>query len=236
MKKPYEILKNTLSAKPNARIKLLGDSITHGFGGTGYEQDGESFVEGFARNTKGYCWANLFKKYMEERFGCSVVINACTGTRIDFIIEHFNTLVDEEDDLIFCAIGTNNRGVYFEEGYKPSREEMGTGFYNKVVKLYNMFLDAGKEIIFIANIPASAANEQDGATFWRILHMDDINAIYKAAADKLGFPLISFYDLFTEYCKTNDVAIEELLNDTLHPNDRGYEVMYNLILKELQLS
>ena len=99
-----------------------------------------------------------------------------------------------------------------------------------------MFKDAGKEIIFIANIPASAANEQDGATFWRILHMDDINAIYKAAAEKLDFPLISFYDLFTQYCKTNDVAIEELLNDTLHPNDRGYEVMYNLILKELQLA
>lgn len=236
MKKPYELLKTLLSEKKNVRIKLLGDSITHGVGGTNFQQNGDAIIQGFARNPKGYCWANKFKDYMEKTFDCSVINNACTGTAIEFIINNFNTLVDKDDDLIICTIGTNNRHIYFDSGDKLTREQLGTRFYNNVVKLYNMFLSAGKDVIFMANIPASAKNEQDGENFWRILHMDDINAIYKKAAEKHGFPLISMYDLFTEYCKSNNVSVDSLLCDGLHPNDKGYDVMYDLILKEVKLS
>lgn len=236
MKKPYDILMNTLRTKPNAHIKLLGDSITHGVGGTGFDQNGYAFINGFARNPDGYCWANKFKKHMEEAFGCSVVINACSGTNIEFIIKNFDILVDGDDDLFICTIGTNNRHVNINSNHKPTREELGTCFYENVIKLYNMFVAIGKDVIFMANIPASVANEQDGEDYWRILHMDDINAIYKKAAEKLGFPLISLYDLFTEYCESNNVTIDSLLSDGLHPNDRGYDVMFDIIRKELQLS
>ena len=235
MKKPYELLKNKLSLNKHTRIKLLGDSITHGAGGTGFNQNGYAFIDKFARNPDGYCWANKFKKHMEENFDCSVIINACTGTNIQFVIKNFDVLVDKEDDIIICTIGTNNRHIYFEAGEKPTREELGANFYNNVVKLYNMFVQAGKDVIFVANIPASAANERDGENYWRILHMDDINAIYRYAAEKLDFPFISMYDLFAEYCKLNDITVESLLCDGLHPNDRGYDVMYDLICKELQL-
>ncbi|MBQ3100380.1 MAG: hypothetical protein IJC50_05245, partial [Clostridia bacterium] len=68
MNKPCEVFKKVLS-KGNIRIKLLGDSITHGLGGVGFEQDGEPIVEGFARNPNGYCWAKLFKDYMQEKYG-----------------------------------------------------------------------------------------------------------------------------------------------------------------------
>ena len=230
-----ELLKNILDSKSNVRIKLLGDSITHGVGGTGFEQNGYSFIKGYARNPDGYCWANKFQKYMEENFDCSVVINACTGTTIEFIINNFDVLVDKDDDIIICTIGTNNRHIRFDSGEKLSREELGTRFYNNILKLYGMFKEAGKEVIFVANIPASASNEHDGDYFWRILHMDDINAIYKKASEDRGFPLISLYDRFTEYCETNNIAVDSLLCDGLHPNDSGYDVMYELILKELKL-
>ena len=234
MKKPYMILKEKLSSKNNVQIKLLGDSITHGVGGTGFLQNGYSFVKGFARNPDGYCWSNKFKKYMEEKYDCSVIINACTGTDIQFIMSNFGKLVDKEDDLFICTIGTNNRHFSFDQGDKPTREEHGTLFYNNVIKLYNMFKESGKDAIFVANIPASSANEQDGDGYWRILHMDDINAIYKKACEKLDFPFISFYDLFTDYCESNGVTVDSLLCDGLHPNDRGYDVMFDLIVKELQ--
>jgi len=52
-----------LSDKP-VRIKLLGDSITHGYGGTGYAQNGENFVTTFRRNKDGYCWARLMADYL----------------------------------------------------------------------------------------------------------------------------------------------------------------------------
>ncbi len=229
MIKPYELIKK------NIRIKLLGDSITHGVGGSGFEQNGAPITEGFARNPKGYCWAKRFKEYMEENYGCTVINNGCTGTRIEFIIKNFDALVDPEDDLIICTIGTNNRQFYFQDGEKPTREEYGSRFFENIKTLYGLFEKADKKVIFMANIPASSANEQDGAEFWRILHMDDINAIYKAASEKLGFPLISMYELFSAYCDKKGIAVDSLLSDGLHPNDRGYDVMFDLLTAELRV-
>lgn len=235
MKNAYEAFNDVLSLNKHVHVKLLGDSITHGVGGTGFCQNGHPITNGFARNPDGYCWANKFKKYMEEKFDCTVTNNACTGTNIEFIIDNFKSLVEEHDDIIICTIGTNNRHFYFKFGDKPTREELGTKFYNNIIKLYNMFKENGKKVIFVANIPAAAENENDGTDFWRVLHMNDINLIYKNAAEKSDFPLISLYDLFTDYCEKNCVDLDSLLCDHLHPNDNGYDLMFDLILKELVL-
>ena len=50
MKTAYEIFKNALSPDKHSRIKLLGDSITHGVGGTGFNQNGYAFIDKYARN------------------------------------------------------------------------------------------------------------------------------------------------------------------------------------------
>ena len=47
VKKTFE--KAISSVKP-VKIKLLGDSITHGVGGTGFQQNGEHIVGDFYRN------------------------------------------------------------------------------------------------------------------------------------------------------------------------------------------
>lgn len=57
--------------------------------------------------------------------------------------------------------------------------------------------------------------EIDGEAFWRILHMCDINDIYKRASQKEGFCLISLYDLFSEYLKDNSVDIHNYMPLTL---------------------
>ena len=226
-------LQNELRAGKNLQIKLLGDSITHGVGGTGFNQDGEPIVENFARNPHGFCWAKLFKEYLAENYSCTVVNNGCTGTKIEFILQHFDTLVDENDDFVICMIGTNNRHQYFHEGEKPSRETMGGRFYQNVLQLNDKFTKLGKRVIFMANIPASEKNEQDGAEYWRILHMCDINTIYKRAQEKAGFAFISLYDLFADYLAKSGADLNEFLSDGLHPNDAGYKVMFALLKARL---
>ena len=57
--------------KDGARIKLLGDSITHGVGGTGFAQSGEHIVDRFSRNPDGFCWARLFSEHMGEKYGAT---------------------------------------------------------------------------------------------------------------------------------------------------------------------
>jgi hypothetical protein len=133
------------------------------------------------------------------------------------------------------------------ESYQQITSDVSQRYFNQLKKNIDLigiaYIDReivknkakGKEVVFVANIPAAAANELDGENFWRVLHMDDINAIYKAAAQKSGFPLISMYDLFTKYCESNSITVDSLLCDGLHPNDQGYDVMYDLICKELRL-
>ena len=217
------------------KVKLLGDSITHGVGGTGFKQDGQPIVGNFARNPNGYCWAKQFKECMEAKYNCEVNNNACTGTTIEFIINNFDALVSGDDDVVVCTIGTNNRHQYFKNGPKHTKEEHMDIFYANILKLYGMFKAADKNVVFMANIPASQKNEQDGAEYWRIFHMDDVNAMYKRASGECGFAFVSLYELFSGYCADNGVELDLLLADGLHPNNNGYDVMFSLITKAIEV-
>ena len=228
-----KIISKIILSERTIRIKLLGDSITHGVGGTGFEQNGEPIVEGYSRNKDGYCWAKLFKEYMESQFDCVVINNGCTGTKIEFIINNFDKLVDTSDDIVICTIGTNNRHQDYSEGPQRSKREHMEVFYNNIINLYKKFEETGKDVIFMANIPASLSNENGGVNLWRIMHMNDVNDLYLKASAVCNFPFISLYSRFIEYCELKDKTIDSLLADGLHPNDEGYEVMFKIILNEL---
>lgn len=231
-----KIFSRVILSDRTIRIKLLGDSITHGAGGTGFAQNGEPIVADFARNPDGYCWAKLFKEYMESQFDCVVVNNGCSGTKIEFIIDNFDKLVDENDDIIICTIGTNNRNQYFDEFPKCTRREYMENFYNNIITLHNKFKDFNKNVIFVANIPAASKKEQDGENFCRLFHMNDVHDLYVKASAVCGFPLISLYTSFLEYCEIKNIELDSLLFDGLHPNDAGYDVIFKLLLKELDIA
>lgn len=235
MERTLKIFQKYIQSGKSFSVKLLGDSITHGVGGSGFAQDGYPFINGFARNPNGFCWANLFKEHLEKKYDAEVVNNAATGTRVEFIIQNFDTLVDDSDDIVICAIGTNNRHQQKGNAIKKTREEFAKAFYDNVVLLNKKFKETQKEVIFIANIPAAPENELDGENYWRILHMDDINEIYKRASQEEGFCLISLYDLFSGYLKENNIDIHSTLKDGLHPNDEGYKIIYQLLLKEFAI-
>ncbi len=218
------------------RIKLLGDSITHGVGGTGWEQCGVHIIGEFYRSPKSYCWAKLMSDFLESQYNCEVVNNGCSGTRIEFVLENFDTLVDPEDDIVICTIGTNNRHRYFDEGDKPERAEFAKEFYENIKRLDTRFKARGCDYILVANIPAAAENEKDGENYWRTLHMNDIHDLYTKAHFECGFPFIDLYTLFLTECEHTGVPFESLLADGLHPNDRGYDVMFKLLLREFGIA
>ena len=235
MKNPAELLHDILQNKGNPKIKLLGDSITHGVGGSGWEQNGRVIYKDYAQSPDSYCWGNLLRDYMKEKYGATVVNNGCTGTTVGFVSRHIPELVDDDDDLILCTIGTNNRHQYFADGEKPEKEAFLEEFYEKIFRMYSLFRDKGIPTIFIANIPASEQNEKDGEDYWRILRMSDINECYKRLAREQGAVVLSLYDLMTAYCDESNTSIEALLCDGLHPNDEGYRVMFELLVKALSL-
>ena len=46
----------------------------------------------------------------------------------------------------------------------------------------------------------------------------------------VGYETSTLYDAFSDYCKGKGLSVDELLCDGLHPNDKGYKVMFNLII------
>ncbi len=236
----YEVAKifsRIILSGKKLRIKLLGDSITHGAGGTGWEQNGEPIVEDFARSPKSYCWANSMRDYFSKQYGCEVINNGCSGTDIEFVLKQFDTLFSPDDDIIVCTIGTNNRHQYFDaDTVKKTRGEMMREFYSNILKLNDKLKATGKDYVFVANIPASAENEKDKDNYWRILHMNDIRDMYMKAHIECGFPFIDLYSDFISYCDAKEINFETLLADGLHPNDAGYEVMFKLLLRNMGIA
>ena len=229
-----------LSDKP-ARIKLLGDSITHGRSGTGFDEDGENFVTNFRRNNYGYCWARLMAEHLGKQYGCQVINNGCCGVNTSFLVEHFDTLVEADDDIVICTIGTNDRAQYKKDGPRPTREGHLAKVYRDMQQLADKFQAAGKPVIFVANIPAiletpEGVFRRDGIPFWRPLHMHDIHDLWVKLCCERDLPLVDLYTAMTNFCDVRNIPLNDLLDDGLHPNDRGYEVIFRLLMEELGIA
>lgn len=226
---PVKLVANAMSGDP-LTIKLLGDSITAGYGGTNFddsESSGGTFLfRGHYQNLDGECWANSLKSYVESKFPNVTVKNyGVTGAKSADLNTFFEItpLVDNNDDVVIVMIGTNDRG---DSNAKQT-------LYNNLVTLYGKIKAMNKKMIIMANIPASVSNE---TTHDLNMHMEDVDMVVNTFAINNNVPYISVYKLFIEYCKYAGVTIDSLLGDGLHPNDAGYEVMFNLISNELGFS
>lgn len=216
------IMSKIVLSSTTKKIKLIGDSITHGVGGSGFSQDGAVIMNQYGMtwnvNTRGHCWANLLKAYLESKFNCIVNNYGCTGISSHGVVGGLSQLIDADDDIVICMIGTNDR-----DGNTPQ-----LNFYNNLITIYDYVNDLGKDIIFMSNIPASVTNEAPKA-----YHMEDVDNIIMKASTECNVEYISVFKLFNEYCQTRGITIDSLLLDGLHPNDTGYDVMFNIICYNL---
>ena len=228
VKTPKEIIARIFNKSTHTNIKLVGDSITHGQGGSGFSLDGELigtfFGSEYRRNTKGYCWANSFKSYLEEKFNCTVTNNAVMGTSTVELVNNFDTLVSDTDDIVICMYGTNNRiNTYGKESFEPNLQTIIDNCKSKNI-----------DLILMANIPCSIAHEENKTE--TNFHMEDVNHSIAKVCSKNGMQYINVYQKFLDYCWLTGTTIDSLLADGLHPNDKGYDVMFKIICAELGIA
>lgn len=227
------------------KIKVIGDSITHGVGGTGFQQtygDGNviciidempgSNGVSFKVNTKGECWANSFKKYIETKYPY-VTVN-CWGTRgmsahswltrghteNNVFKNCLEQLITDEDELVICMIGTNDRsqGANIEE------------FALNMTTVINYILGKGKKLLLMSSLPASLSNENNGTQHF---HMEDVNNLLCNFANNYNLWFVSLYNEVNKYLRNSKTSLNSILGDGLHPNDEGYDLMYKLLLEAL---
>lgn len=211
-------------------IKIIGDSITAGVCGTGYDASkngGGVYLWGDTyTNVKGVCWANMIRDYWEKKYGCTVLNYGYSGISSGTIVSHIDTLVEDRDDVIICMIGTNDRNANTLNGDL-------NGYIKKLQRIVDLVTSKGKDLILMASIPASVANEVD---IPRLFHMEDVDNAVAYVASRNGMEYVSVYKLFIDYCEDTGTDIDSLLQDGLHPNDRGYEVMFRLISNALGIA
>jgi lysophospholipase L1-like esterase len=222
MLNPKEIMADLIQGQTTKKIKLLGDSITHGMGGTGYTNDAEhgEFImsqgnNSWYVNTDGVCWANMVKAYFEEKFNCTVKNYGCSGINSAIVKANITTLIEADDDIVVLMIGTNDR-------HNNTKEQ----FISNLKHIVNYCVTNQKQIILASSIPCSVTKETDNAN--RMYHMEDVDYMIMSVATQKGIEYVSMYKDFLDYCQNTDTDIDSLLADGLHPNDDGYAIMFKL--------
>lgn len=215
----------------SCKVKLIGDSITAGQGGTNFNSNfntsgGELITDkiwqkSWYTNDTGTCWANSLKDYLTQKFGCTVKNYGCPGIGVDQMILAIDDLVRDDDELVICMIGTNNR-------HNMQLSE----FYSKLKQIYETItITKGKKCIMMSCMPASVENELSNN---RIFHAEDIDNMYFKLSCEKNIEYISVYKEVLKYCDTKGINVDTLLtSDGLHLNDVGYGVMFMIICMAL---
>lgn len=220
---------------PKMKIVLGGDSITHGVGGTGFAQDGETIVGSFKRNTKGYCWANLFRNYIDANYNAEVIVNGCTGTDSNFWNSNKAALIPSDTDTLILMIGTNDRNT--SQSSPATKQQLWNSYYNNLTEIVNYCIANNTHVVLMSPIPAAASNEDytgDGSI--RLLKCFELNEVVQRVAAEKSLEYINLYELFYDYCYVKGIDFSTLLGDGLHPNDAGYRVMFYEIIKGCSLA
>ena len=196
------------------KISLIGDSITDGAGGTGYNGSASTAL---STNTAGYCWANMLKAYLGAKYGVEVTNYGQYGSGVTQQVDQFATTITADTDLVIWLTGTNNR--------------MAMETYISVLPgAIESAMSKCANVIVMSGIPATEANEtgaERDCTMWDIANIVTESAIAK------GCKYLPMYNKFSEYCEDKGVEVGTLLKDGLHPNDAGYLVMLKILLREL---
>lgn len=216
------------------KIVLGGDSITHGNGGSGYDQSGELILDGggrqWYRNPDGYCWANLFKDYVETNYNATVTVNACSGTNTSTWWANRTKLIPADTDIFIFMIGTNNRA----KSVWDTRDGALSAYYNELSAIVDYCHANGTTVILMSPIPATAENDADTETYSCTTAQINTQTMRVAAAHGMGY--INMYNAIFYHIYENGLDYADYMSDELHPNDAGYKLIFDKLLKEMGLA
>lgn len=238
------------------QIKLLGDSITHGCGSPTFRDDGAVIVETSEwvqrRNDNGYCWANLFSRYVQDVCGCKVINNAMAGTDITHAIQLYDQLISEDDDIVMVMYGCNNRHEFYKDGSYPqhTREEHMRQFLAYVSQLRERLEEDRKDYVFLSGPCDSLKSESEngveyipepGTRLVRHFHMWDLNNMLMKDSVEHGYPFIPVYLEMIRYFAARGADPRDYREwcepaGGVHLNEAGSRLVYRLVLEGLGLS
>lgn len=200
-------------------IVLIGDSIVEGYGSSDYSSTGEAVrnnVKAAYRNTGKLCWGNMFADYMTKNYAnCSVVNNGIGGFTCQQVYENLDTLAPEGTNVVIMSAGTNDQNKT-DKGYAV------TGYLRKTILALQ---GRGIQPILLTNTPTMNATAPNNAA--------TVKTAITEAGNDADVTCCDVFSQFNYYLWEHDMELSQVMADVLHPNDTGYEIMFNIIKREL---
>ncbi len=215
------------------KIKVIGDSIAAGGGSSMsyrteeliFEDEGTKYFKIAAPNS----WWGLLEKYLQDNYiACTIENKGCGGAFSCQINKYIDTLIANDDNLVFILMGLNDRKI--ENGM----EKLKVNCECVVDKL----VSKGKMIVILTPTPSVHSNEYYPN---RIYHTDNVINILRDVADSRKILLVDNYQFVMEYLKINKLNIDDIIygdgcgNDGLHPSDYVHKLIFQNLIQTLQI-
>lgn len=210
-------LARMLDAGEVSSIRLIGDSITAGYGCDGYGEWTDRVIYegsygGFPESAPSVgCWANDFRAYAGERGVASFVNAGISGAKMWWLAEEPEAWIQEGADVIFVMLGTNDAVYSTVEEYQANAEAA---------------LAAVSGACRLMVVLSPPANERTDAA--NSFGMDVIDAALRDICDSHGYLHVSLLDVLGLYT-------DDFNEDQCHPSTAGSHKLWEHLKAALGL-
>jgi hypothetical protein len=230
-----------LQAGEITKIKLIGDSITEGYGATGHVQlventnNGNPVIFDNGVGTKWYealytdsSWANLFRNYISANFSGVTFTNAGIGGKTaKWALLNAQYWIDNDEDVVFVMLGANDK--YHTTTLAEYKSD--------ITQLLAYIKARCNLMIVMTENPATDDYDESGAKgSWNYFTTADIDRVLTEVCNENGYSHISLYREFLNHCKATSKSINEYVESIgPHTTNAGHELIWDILQKQLGL-
>ncbi len=196
------------------RILIFGDSITYGY---------NDIEGGWAERLR---MTPVFEETDHSVYPLGISGDTTEGVLTRFEIETTARFRNEKS-FIVLAIGTNDCQYLNSDKKNRFTTEEFRSNYSKLIMLAKEH-GVGVLILGLPPVDEVASRVVSEDKSWFEPRTLELNSIIKELAEKESVPFVDIMKLFEEN------GGNALLDDGLHPNTKGHELMYELVKQKLQ--
>lgn len=209
-------------------IFCFGDSITYGNwdpkgGWVGRLRD---YLD--AKSLAAYSGTDLFSTYYTLTYNLGIPGETSSGLLERFETELIPRYNPDEETIILFAIGINDSRIYLSSN--EHQVELGL-FQQNIWDLWEIAKKYTTEVAFIGLTPVDEFRTNpllwESDAVYKNEYIEKYNSSIKQFCQSRNTP---FIDIFNQM---KDLEVSKLMEDGIHPNSKGYQVMEEIIEKAL---
>lgn len=236
IRNPLTSFYNDLINGKISKIKMIGDSLTEGYGVTEHiaitpnTNNGNPII--FNDGTTTYyesdytsrCFANYFRQYLSQNFPTVKFTNAGIGGKtMKFADENKTSWLSNNEDVLFVMLGTNDK-------YPETLTE-----YIAYASSFLTYAKSKCNKLIICTPPYCANDYVNGVkASSNQFTTDDMNIALRNIANTINCDYISILDIMKTFSTVNQFDLNQMINvDLVHLNLIGHYVVWYAIYKSL---